>query len=55
MSYPNFSVENTRADKTNKLIVKHYTILKNVHTRNFHSERESLKKKEEIETKLAKA
>ena len=37
MSYPNVSVENTRADKTNKLIVKHYTILKNVHTRNFHS------------------
>jgi len=53
MSYPNVSVENTRADKTNKL--KHYTILKNTHTRKFHSERESLKKKEEIETKLAKA
>lgn len=55
MSYPNVSVENARADKTNKLIVKHYTILKNAHTRKFHSERESLKKKEEIETKLAKA
>jgi uncharacterized Ntn-hydrolase superfamily protein len=55
MSYPNVSVENTRAEKTNKLVHKHYSILKNVHTRQFHSQRESLKKKEEIETKLAKA
>lgn len=55
MSYPNVSVENTRAEKTNKLVIKHYSILKNVHTRQFHSQRESLKKKEEIETKLAKA
>ena len=55
MNYPNVSVENIRVEKTNHLIVKHYTILKKVNTRNFHSQRESLKKKEELETKLANA
>lgn len=55
MSYPNVSVENARAEKKNKLVYKHYNILKNVHVRQFHSQRESLKKKEDIETKLANA
>jgi len=37
MNYPNVSVENVRVEKVNHLIVKHYTILKKVNTRNFHS------------------
>lgn len=55
MSYPNVRVESVKAEKKNKLVYKHYSILKNIHTRQFHSERETRKKKEELENKLAKA
>ena len=55
MAYPNLRVESAREEKTNKLVYKHYAILKNVHTRKFTSQRQNLQKKENLETKLARA
>ena len=55
LNYPNSSLDVQKMEKKNKLIEKHYTILKKLHTRGFHSQREALQKQEEIQMKLAKA
>lgn len=55
LNYPNASLDVKKMEQKNKLIEKHYTILKKLHTRDFHSQRETLRKQELLEMKLAKA
>lgn len=55
LNYPNASLDLRKMEKQNKLVEKHYNILKKLNVRGFHSQRETLKKQEAIELKLAKA